>query len=214
MIPALEHKQTTRYLYVKQNLNDKFPLLALLLPKLRSFRPKILKSGARQKGTYCIQCVLKEVESKNLLSFDISNASEENIKDLCDQFEDILNHAYANGRTYTGSIPNKKAIRQFCQMFQCMKKIHVVLNACNVFNTFFDPKIEMDTFGNDDLSPLVRLCEALCQNNECLWSQLFLFSLRKRFVASMKILLKIERSSNSMEILLQEVRIFAQFNKK
>ena len=118
MIPALEHKQTTRYLYVKQNLNDKFPVLALLLPKLRSFRPKILKSGARQKETYCIQCVLKEVESKNLLSFDISNASEKNIKDLCDQFEDILNHAYANGRTYTGSIPNKKVTRQFCQMFQ------------------------------------------------------------------------------------------------
>ena len=48
-----------------------------------------------------------------------------------------------------------------------MKKIHVVLSECNVFNTFFDPKIEMDTFGNDDLLPLVRLCEALCQNNEC-----------------------------------------------
>ena len=72
MIPALEHKQTTRYLYVKQNLNDQFPVLALLLSKLRAFRPKILKPGARQKGTYCIQCVLKEDESKNLFSFDIS----------------------------------------------------------------------------------------------------------------------------------------------
>ena len=48
-----------------------------------------------------------------------------------------------------------------------VKKMHVVLNECNVFNTFFDPKIPIDTFGNNDLSPLVRLCEALCQNNEC-----------------------------------------------
>lgn len=29
-----------------------------------------------------------------------------------------------------------------------VKTIHVVLNECNVFNTFFDPKIQTDSFGN------------------------------------------------------------------
>ena len=108
MTSALEHKQTLRYLYVKENLSDKFPVLDLLRGKLRSFKPKILKPQARQKGTFCIQCILAEVESKNLLSFDIANASEEEIKILCDQFEDILNSAYAQGRTYNGSVTNKK----------------------------------------------------------------------------------------------------------
>ena len=108
MIPVLEHPRSARVLYMKENLNVKFPVLALLRDKLQSFRPKMLKLKARQKGTFCIQCVLQKVESKNLLSFDIANASEENIKELCDDFEKILNSAYANSRTYSGSLANKK----------------------------------------------------------------------------------------------------------
>ena len=101
MIPVLEHPRSARVLYMKENLNVKFPVLVLLRDKLQSFRPKMLKLKARQKGTFCI-------ESKNLLSFDITNASEEDIKELCDDFEQILNSAYANSRTYSGSLANKK----------------------------------------------------------------------------------------------------------
>ena len=32
---------------------------------------------------------------------------------------------------------------------------------------FFDPKVKVGTLGNDLLSPMLRLCESLCQNNEC-----------------------------------------------
>ena len=47
------------------------------------------------------------------------------------------------------------------------KKIHIVINECNVVNTFFDPKVPVEVFGNNKLSPMFRLCESLCQNNEC-----------------------------------------------
>ena len=46
-------------------------------------------------------------------------------------------------------------------------KVHVVMNECNVLHSFFDPKVKVETLGNDSLSPMIRLCESLCQNNEC-----------------------------------------------
>ena len=46
-------------------------------------------------------------------------------------------------------------------------KVHVVMNECNVLHSFFDPKVKVGTLGNDLLSPMLRLCESLCQNNEC-----------------------------------------------
>ena len=108
MISVLDHNQSIRALYMKQNLPAWFPVLANLLTKFRSFRPKMLKESARQKGTYCIQCILEKFESKNLLSFNVSNASEEAIEDFHAQFEEVLNSAYANSRTFTGSVNNKK----------------------------------------------------------------------------------------------------------
>ena len=42
-----------------------------------------------------------------------------------------------------------------------------MLNECNVFRSFFDPKVSVGIFGDNQLSPVVRLCESLCQNNEC-----------------------------------------------
>ena len=48
-----------------------------------------------------------------------------------------------------------------------ISSIHVVLNECNVFRSFFDPKVPVGIFGDNQLSPVVRLCESLCQNNEC-----------------------------------------------
>lgn len=50
---------------------------------------------------------------------------------------------------------------------QKVEKIHVVINECNVWKTFFDPKVAVKTFGDNKLSPMFRLCESLCQNNEC-----------------------------------------------
>ena len=46
-------------------------------------------------------------------------------------------------------------------------EVHVVMNECNVLHSFFDPKIKVGISGNDSLSPIIRLCESLCQNNEC-----------------------------------------------
>ena len=35
------------------------------------------------------------------------------------------------------------------------------------FIHFFDQKVKVETLGNDSLSPMIRLCESLYQNNEC-----------------------------------------------
>ena len=35
------------------------------------------------------------------------------------------------------------------------------------FILFFYPKVKVGTLGNDLLYPMLRLCESLCQNNEC-----------------------------------------------
>ena len=48
-----------------------------------------------------------------------------------------------------------------------VKKVHVVINECNVLKTFFDHKVNVEIFGDNELSPMLRLCESLCQNNEC-----------------------------------------------
>ena len=47
-------------------------------------------------------------------------------------------------------------------------KVHVMLNECNMLQSFLDPEVKVETLGNDSLSPMIRLCESLCQNNECL----------------------------------------------
>ena len=44
---------------------------------------------------------------------------------------------------------------------------HVVLNESNVVESCFDSKIPLDVFGHKYLSPVLRLCEARFQNNEC-----------------------------------------------
>ena len=51
---ALEHSKAQLVSYVKGTLENSFPVLAYVLKDLSEFRPKMLKLGQCQKGTYCI----------------------------------------------------------------------------------------------------------------------------------------------------------------
>ena len=117
MIQVLEHKQNIRKLHMQETLESRCPILSWLLAKCRSYRPKKLKLDQRQKGTYCLQCILKGIEEHELLSFDFANASDEAITTFIDQFENLLNAGYANGRTYTGSVNNKKVTANFYYVY-------------------------------------------------------------------------------------------------
>ena len=45
--------------------------------------------------------------------------------------------------------------------------MHVVLNESNVFDCFFDRKVDKNVFGHDQFSPMYRYLESRIQNNEC-----------------------------------------------
>ena len=51
---ALEHIRAQLLSYVKGTLENSCPTLASVLKDLYEFRPKMLKPGQRQKGTYCV----------------------------------------------------------------------------------------------------------------------------------------------------------------
>ena len=70
----------------------------------------MLKPGQRQKGTFCVQCFLKEIRDKDLISPDKP-------EDTTEQFKAMLNKAYANSRTYMGSVPSKKVTLRILQIW-------------------------------------------------------------------------------------------------
>ena len=43
----------------------------------------------------------------------------------------------------------------------------VLLNEYNVFDCFFDKKVDKNVFGHDQFSPMYRYLESRMQNNEC-----------------------------------------------
>ena len=77
---------------------------------LKAFRTKMLKSGARQKGTFCLQYFLEGAQRINLFSFDPANAQEEEIEEIKEQVNKLLNKSYANSHTFMGSVTTKTVI--------------------------------------------------------------------------------------------------------
>ena len=57
-------------------------------------------------------------------------------------------------------------MKETAKEFEEEKTFHVVLNEVNVTDTFFDPTVDAEVFGNQHLSALWRLVESRCQNNE------------------------------------------------
>ena len=106
---ALEHSRAQLLSYVKGTLENSFPTLASVLKDLYEFRPKMLKPGQRQKGTYCVQCCLKETKDKDLIFPDKP-------EDITEELKKMFNKAYANSRTYMGSVPSKKVTLRILQI--------------------------------------------------------------------------------------------------
>ena len=65
MIPVFDHRPATRILYAKETLEEKFPVLAKVAPMARSFRQSKVAEGKRIKGTYCLQCLWKRLQTLN-----------------------------------------------------------------------------------------------------------------------------------------------------
>ena len=56
-----------------------------------------------------------------------------------------------------------------------------MLNECIIFRTFFDSNISVEILGDNQLSPLIRLCESLCQKNECPFESIISMFLAQTF---------------------------------
>ena len=69
----------------------------------------MLKPGQHQNGTYCVQCCLKETKDKDLIFPDKP-------EDITEEFIKMLNKAYADSRTYMGSVPSEKVTLRILQI--------------------------------------------------------------------------------------------------
>ena len=69
----------------------------------------MLKPGQRQNGAYYVQCCSKETKDKDLIFLDEP-------EDITEEFKTMLNKAYANSRTYMGSVPSKKVTLRILQI--------------------------------------------------------------------------------------------------
>ena len=93
---VFDHKKSLRQLVAQNTLTQKFPILAQLLPMLTSFRPKKVKQGDRQKGTFCLQCCLEEIQKSQIFDFNRTNPQEQDLELALGKLTEILNKAYAS----------------------------------------------------------------------------------------------------------------------